>query len=394
MQINAPVHVGTSVFHGWTTLEYPPAGWTDTFIFSMQHDSGLPPGDYAQLLKKLTWQLNKLRKGASIWVQVDGPGMWYGKEVRRVLRGLNLPVAVTSTGVSQPKLESFNWMPYTLRVPSGPPPLAADWYLGDLSGEQLTCLRVLARLQKGYTKEIAALQGCGNKKVRSMLRMLVEKGYALYTTDFVNPARPKRMIRIGGKEFCCSIPGEKRKYPFWQITKKGISIALRSWGLPPNYYFPERKEFRTPPDRKHRRIARQWLAWVRKAWSHAEIWTGWSEVKIKRLAATPDALAWGRLDGWETLFWLEVESGHSSREVLQTKLSRRLNQAYAYTQSLNVRLVFVLLAMPWVQEAARPILAGVPDTMAIVTGDWNEFGRLPVVEWGKVRLATEHLWRF
>jgi hypothetical protein len=47
----------------------------------------------------------------------------------------------------------------------------------------------------------------------------------------------------------------------------------------------------------------------------------------------------------------------------------------------------------WVQEAARPVLAGVPDTMAIVTGDWNEFGRLPVVEWGKVRLATEHLWR-
>ena len=127
---------------------------------------------------------------------------------------------------------------------------------------------------------------------------------------------------------------------------------MRSWGLPPNYYFPERKEFRTPPDGKHRRIARQWLAWVSRAWSHAEIWTGWSEVYIKRLTATPDALAWGRLDGWETLFWLEVESGHCSREVLQTKLSRRLCQATAYTQSLNVRLVFVLLAMPWVQEAS------------------------------------------
>ena len=111
---------------------------------------------------------------------------------------------------------------------------------------------------------------------------------------------------------------------------------------------------------------------------------------IKRLAATPDALAWGRLDGWETLFWMEVESGHSSREVLWRKLSRRLNQAYAYTQSLNVRLVFVLLAMPWVQEAARHVLTGVPDTMAVVTGDWKDFGRLPVVEWGKVRLAVEH----
>ena len=391
MEISVPVRVGTSVFHGWTAIEYPPAGWTDTFIFSMQHDAGLPPDDYAQALRKLTWQLNKLRRGASIWVKVDGPGMWYAKEVRRVLRGVNLAVAVTMSGVSQPELESFYLMPYTLRVPSGPPPLAADWYLGDLSRKQLDCLRVLARLQKGYTTEIAALVGVGIDLARKMLRVLVEKEYALYITDFVKPARPKLMTMIGGKEVGRSKPDEKKSYPFWQVTRKGSSIALRSWGLPPDYYFPERKEFRAPLDSRHRRVARQWPAWVRKAWSHAEVWTGWSEVYIKGLDATPDALAWGRLDGCETLFWLEVESGHSSREVLQRKLSRRLSQACAYTHSLNVRLVFVLLAMPWVQEAARSALAGIPDTVAVVTGDWKEFGRLPVVEWGKVRLAAEHL---
>ena len=389
MEISVPVRVGTSVFHGWTAIEYPPAGWTDTFIFSMQSNAGLPPDDYAQLLRKLIWQLNKLRRGASIWVQVDGPGMWYAKEVRRVLRGVNLAVAVTLSGVSQPELESFYLMPYTLRVPSGPPPLAEDWCLGALSRKQLDCLRVLARLQKGYTTEIASLVGVGIDLARKMLRLLVEKGYALYITDFVKPVKPKQMVRFGGKEVGRSKTDEMKSYPFWQITKKGISIALRSWGMPPNYYFPERKEFRTPPDGKHRRIARQWLAWVSKAWSHAEIWTGWTEVYIKRLAATPDALAWGRLDGWETLFWLEVESGHCSREVLQRKLSRRLGQASAYAESLGVRLVFVLLAMPWVQEAARPVLTGIPDTVAVVTGDWNEFGKLPVVEWGKVRLATE-----
>ena len=112
---------------------------------------------------------------------------------------------------------------------------------------------------------------------------------------------------------------------------------------------------------------------------------------VRVVHATPDALAWGRLDGSETLFWLEVESGHSSREVIQKKMARRLGQATAYTHSLNVRLVFVLLAMPWVQEAARSALAGIPDTVAVVTSDWKEFGWLPVVEWGKVRLATEHL---
>jgi hypothetical protein len=30
------------------------------------------------------------------------------------------------------------------------------------------------------------------------------------------------------------------------------------------------------------------------------------------LEAIPDALAWGRLDGSETLFWLEADGGHSS----------------------------------------------------------------------------------
>ena len=90
MEISVPVRVGTSVFHGWTAIEYPPAGWTDTFIFSMQPDAGLPPDDYAEALRKLIGQLNKLRHGASIWVQVDGPGMWYAKEVRRVLRGVNI----------------------------------------------------------------------------------------------------------------------------------------------------------------------------------------------------------------------------------------------------------------------------------------------------------------
>jgi len=392
MEISVPVRVGTSVFHGWTALEYPPAGWTDTFIFSMQHDAGLPPDDYAQALRKLTWQLNKLRKGASIWVQVDGPGMWYAKEVRRMLRGVNLAIAVTSSGVSHPELESFNLVPYTLRVPSGPPPLAAEWYLGDLSRKQLDCLRVLARLQRGTTREIAAMVGVEFFMAFTRLQELVEKGYVRYITDYVKPVKPKPTLLFAGKEACRSKPDEVKSDPFWQITRKGISIALRSWGLPPNYYFPERKEFRTPPDGKHRRIARQWLAWVSKAWSHAEIWTGWSEVYIKRLTATPDALAWGRLDGWETLFWLEVESGHCSREVLRTKLTRRLCQATAYTHSLNVRLVFVLLAMPWVQEAARPALAGIPDTVAVVTSDWKEFGWLPVVEWGKVRLATEHLY--
>lgn len=386
-----PVRVGTSVFQDWRAIEYPPAGWTDTFVFSMQHDAGLPPDDYAEALKKLTGQLIKLRRGASVWVKVDGPGMWYAREVRRVLRGAPLAVAVTPADVLQPRVESFSFIPQTKKVPPGLPPRAEEWYLGDLSRDALACLRVLARVHNGYTTEIAALVGFGIDLARKMLRVLIENNYAVYIDDFVKPAKPKQMTLIDGKEVGRSNPDEKKSYPFWQVTKKGTSIALRSWGLPPDHYFPERKEFRTPMDSRHRRVARQWPAWVRKAWSHAEVWTGWSEVYIKGLAATPDALAWGRLDGGETLFWLEVESGHSSRQVIQKKISRRLGQASAYSESMKVRLVFVLLAMPWVQEAARAALASIPDTVAVVTGDWKEFGKLPVVEWGKVRLAVDQL---
>ena len=90
-----PVHVGTSVFHDWKAIEYPPAGWTDTFIFSMQPDAGLPPDEFVDGLKKLTGQLTKLRPGASLWVKVDGPGVWYAREVRRVMRSVPLAVAVT-----------------------------------------------------------------------------------------------------------------------------------------------------------------------------------------------------------------------------------------------------------------------------------------------------------
>jgi hypothetical protein len=140
-----------------------------------------------------------------IWVQVDGPGMWYAREVRRVLRGVNLAVAVTMSGVSRPELESFSLVPYTLRVPSGPPPLAAEWYLGGLPREQLNCLRTLARLQRGYTREIAAMVGVEIFMAFTMLHELVEKGYARITIMWPlsqnnSPDRRKEAVVQAGRE--------------------------------------------------------------------------------------------------------------------------------------------------------------------------------------------------
>jgi len=355
----------------------------------MQYDAGLPPDSYVEGLKKLVRHLSELRRGASLWVRVEAPGNWYVREVRRALREEDLAIAVTKSGIEQPKFEDFSIPPYTIRVPSPPPQPQEDWDLRGLAGDELKCLRVLDRLREGYTHEIAALFGCGIDYVRKLLHILQQKKCAVYVTDGVRSVKQKGPTRIGDKVVGPVKAGEKRIYQFWRITKRGTTIALRSWGIPPNTYFPERREFRAPVDNRHRRAARRWPAWLKKAWPHAEVWTGWSEVKVNRLRATPDGLAWGRLDASETLFWLEVESGHSSSRKIQANIARRLDLAVAYSETLGVRLVFVLLGMPWVQNAARSSLAGISATTAVVTGDWNRFGRLPVVEWGKIRLATD-----
>jgi hypothetical protein len=65
---------------------------------------------------------------------------------------------------------------------------------------------------------------------------------------------------------------------------------------------------------------------------------------------------------------------NSSRELIRKKQT----QAAAYAERLKVWLVFVLLAMLWVQETARKALAGIPDQ--VISGDWKESGWLPTVE--------------
>ena len=384
-----PVHVGTSVFPGWRSIEYPPAGWTDTFIFKMSPDAGLPPDAYAGAVKMLTWQLKKLHHGAaSLWIQVDGPGRWYAREVRRYLKGASISIAVTSSSVDQPQANDF-WPPLPMsRVPSPPPPQIEEWCLGDLSKEELACLRVLNRLREGYVPEIAALAGAESGIALKAIQSLVEKEYTSCIVDADRSATPMQMVSIWGKYFGRADPDQKKGYPVYKISRKGSSIALRSWGIPPNYYFWERWECRTPVDSRHRKILRTWPAWVKKAWSYAEVWSGWSEVYLKGVDATPDALAWGTFNQYETLFWLEVESGHRSSSKLIQVINRRLNQAAAYARCTKMHVVFVLLAMPWVQKAAGPALVGLQDHMAVVTGDWNDFGHLPVAEWGKVRLGT------
>jgi hypothetical protein len=236
------------------------------------------------------------------------------------------------------------------------PPVAPGLDAGDLSLQETQALRVLARLETTFTAEVASLAGVSLPTARQALRGL----------------QSRQLIERDGQD----------AYPTWRVLRTGVSQALRSWGFPPGVAFPARQE-RSAATGRHRRTARLWPAWLRRAWPQAEIWAGWSEVSLGRLR--PDALAWGDISDREALFWLEVESGNASRETLRRKTVRRFEQALLYTRRFSLALVFALLAPPWVRQAVVEVFVQVPGDAAVVLADWKAFGILRVPQWGAVR---------
>ena len=329
-------------------------GWADLFVFPVNSNDGLPPSDYAALIWQLASPLALWRRGSCAWVQVDAPGTWFLAEIRNSLRGLPIPVAVTAAD-NKPQITDFSFRPQTFYSPSPPPPTADDLYTNELSERELACLRVLARLETAFTSEIASLAGMSIPYARQALVALRKQRFVYYQSG---------------------------DYPFWEISRPGLSLSLRSWGVPLSVKFPFKERARSKG--RHRRDARLWPAWLRRAWPHAEIWSAWSEVSIPgRLF--PDALAWGRLDDKETLFWLEVESGKASRADLQLKMTQRLSRAAVYANQFSLCLVFAVLAPPWVRETVAQVFHNLPQSVSVVLADWKDFGRLPTPKWGEAR---------
>jgi len=350
-------------------------GWSDTFVYRLSADDGLPPVDYARAVRRVVPPLLKLRHSASLWISVESPpgGIWYPEQVRRTLHGISAPVAVTNGLDVPPQLNDFSFYPWTERVPSPPPPQAENPLPDDVSDNELRCLQVLARLEQAYTLEVASLAGCSRPTARKALKALRERGFLHYFPE-----------------------SNRVRYPYWEIRRRGVSLALRSWGISAGVSFPRRKERRyggkkQGDDKKvlyvggrHRNTSRLWPAWLRKAWpDRVTIWAGWSEVFLG--GARPDALAWGLLDGRETIFWLEVESGNRSKAEIARKAIRSINKAILYANSFSdLDLVVAFLGPPWVLGAIRDVLCDVPGRVAIVLAGWINFGTLPEPVWGKV----------
>ncbi|MEW6085871.1 MAG: hypothetical protein AB1607_14865 [Chloroflexota bacterium] len=363
------VRLGDVTFSDWISLNYE-GSYTDTFIFDIDALNGLPPFDFHPLLQRLVAELDKKRPGASLWIRVTSPGEWYLMEVKRSMTdGFSVPYVVTSTDKT-PDYHSFSFGP-RLFSSSLPRPPKVDDEFSHFSREELKCLQVLTRNRKGSLEEIASLAGLPETTTLDVLRGLQKKKKVIFKLGEVfqkDKSKPKKMD----------------PYWMWHPTRKGVSAALRSWGASKELDFSGVKELNprligTP----HRTNSRRWLAWLRFAYPLAEIWTGWTEVQLPEISVRPDALAWGRIQGFETLFWLEVGDGHKKRNDIKRITRIRLASALEFCQQTGIRLVYAQISPKWVQKAVGMALGPLPPDIAAVMTSTRRFGKLSTVEWGQ-----------
>ena len=364
------VRLGDVTFSDWISLKYE-GSFTDTFIFDIDALNGLPPFVFHPLLQRLVAELDKKRPGASLWIRVASPGEWYLMEVKRSMTdGFSIPYVVTSKD-KIPDYHSFSFGP-RLFSPALPRPPKVDDEFSHFSREELKCLQVLTRNRKGSLEEIASLAGLPETTTLDVLRGLQNKKKVIFKLGEVfqeDKSKPKKMD----------------PYPMWHPRRKGVSAALRSWGASKGVDFSEVKELNqhligTP----HRANSRRWLAWLRSAYPLTEIWTGWTEVQLPEISVRPDALAWGRIQGFETLFWLELGDEHKKKEVIKRITRIRLASALQFCQQTGVRLVYAQISPKWVQKAVGMALGPLPPDMAAVMASTRRLGKLPTVEWGMI----------
>ena len=229
----------------------------------------------------------------------------------------------------------------------------------------------LARTRKGIEEEIASLTGLPETMTYDVLQRL---------------KKSKMVVFKLGEQFQKDKSKPKKMDPYWMWhpSRKGVSVALRSWGASNGVDFSGVKELNPHLiGTSHRTNSRRWPAWLRSAYPQVEIWTGWTEVQLPETAVRPDGLAWGRIQGFETLFWLEVGDEHKKRKQIEKITKIRLASAVKFCQKTGGRLVYVQLSVNWVQNAARWAFEYLPPEVAVVMGNQRRFGELPTVEWGK-----------
>ncbi len=331
----------------------------DVFKHSLSTTDGLPPYTQARIIDLISNQLVKARPRSCLWVSVEAPGIWYINEIRRLVK-YRMPTVILPA--NETPIDAWDFRPHGYpfhEEHSKYPSVSRCFDVNDygIKASPLRILRILARLKTAHTPEITSLAGFSKTHVRTLLKEL--------QADHLIEWK-----RIG-------------KYDGWEIKDKGLRLAHRSWNIPRGVHFaPYRREFRYAGER-HRRVARMWRAWLESAYSKISIWECWTEVSVRY--GIPDALAWGHTGKHEILFWLEVDSGHSSKKTIQTNYERRLRLAYDHSREWGIPIVFCILGPRWVVDEFRYCIPRIDPSVAVIGHDWREFGVLPEYEFGMWR---------
>lgn len=329
----------------------------DVFKQSLSYEDGLPPYAQARIIDFLVNQLIKTRQNPALWVSVDAPGDWFRYEIKRLIK-YKIPMTVQPARKTSVTEREFYHPIRPTYLREGDAPVLApcfDPVEYGIKESALRVLRVLARLKTAYRPEIASMTGFSESHVRNLLKQL-------QTENLIERRK------IG-------------KYEGYAIRVKGLALAHRSWNIPKGVPFAKyRGEFRYAGER-HRRVSRMWRAWLEAAYPRVEIWESWTESPL--FDGIPDALAWGYKDKREMLFWLEVDSGHSSEKVMKRNYSRRLQNAYVHAKRLGIPIVFCILGLPWVVRYFPQCISPLPPSLAVIGQDWRAFGKLPIYEFGR-----------
>ncbi|MBI5294597.1 MAG: hypothetical protein HY869_03910 [Chloroflexi bacterium] len=341
----------------------------DVFKHSLSATDGLPPYAQARIIDLISNQLLKARPRPCLWVSVDAPGAWYFNEILRLVKR-RIPMAIVSA--EQTQMDELVFHPYaspSYIEGSMAPAMRPRFTLEEngIKAGALRVLRILARLKTAHTPEIRSLAGVSETYVRTLLKQLQGEKFIEWK-------------QIG-------------KYQGWGILNKGLRLAHRSWNLPKGVHFTQyRGEFRYAGER-HRRVARMWRAWLEAAYPEIEIWECWTEVPLQK--GIPDALAWGRYRGCEALFWLEVDSGHSSRQIMQRNYRDRVWNAYLHAKEWGIPIVFCIMGPPWVVDEFPFCISQTFSNLALIGHDWRDFGSLPVYGIGEWHQDLDHsrYWR-
>jgi hypothetical protein len=344
-------------------------GWLNLFVYRINGKAGLPPSAWDEIIARLMNQLKARTRFPCLWVKVDSQGQWFVTELKILLSQRSLPVLITNAHEKRDAaallgefLATPSMTPAKLLAPDFLIPIFSEETLNQREKAKLAILRPLARMLSAFTKEVASTSGFGLTYVRPILLELVEEGLVLPFEESITP--------------------NSRKYPSWQITRKGLRYVLSSWNIPGNIRIMSVIKEQKYSGRKHRKLSRFGRARVVDAYTiDFEVWDAWTEPALG--SAHPDSLVIGSYKGVETIIWLEVETGKKSGRHVVQDLMFRYKQARQFAEDRKVNVIFAVLALPWVLKALENYgLFLIPGNMALIFDNWRHGGYLPLPIFG------------